>query len=203
MAIRLRNVKANQAERLKKLGACKIANSRIWVIPESVTDIDPFVDWLPQKEGFIVQRPHFVAKAKIQCHKCGTETPIVALGAKKAYQLSFTADGRIRWLKWDSPFFFEGIDYLSKEIVASMQEYYPFFQRKYCKNLGGKIWGSTCIHCHVLQEENDEFLFEATPLSPVTMEDALEIRLIYFKLKFDYFIEAGFSINSLFYEIIS
>ena len=81
MAIRL-NIKAKQRQMVKALGAELYQDGKTWVIPNSIMDINPFKDWLPEEEGHIVQRPYFVVRTKGACRKCGKETPLIALGAK-------------------------------------------------------------------------------------------------------------------------
>jgi hypothetical protein len=50
-------VEPGDAKRIEKLGACWLADVKSWVIRDGVKDINPFRDWLPDEEGFIVQRP--------------------------------------------------------------------------------------------------------------------------------------------------
>jgi len=54
MAIRLK-VNKKEHERVKALGACWLPEEKIWVIPDDVRDINPYMEWLPGKECLIVQ----------------------------------------------------------------------------------------------------------------------------------------------------
>ena len=54
-----------------------------------------------------------------------------------------------------------------------------------------KIWGSTCVHCGALQEDDDEYRCALNALHPGIWEAGLEIRIIYFPLQFDYYIEGS------------
>src|ERR1700743_2663609 len=85
-------VKKKEQKRLAKLGARLLQDGKTWVIPDEITDINPFAWWLPQEEGVIVQRPYFVLRAKCGCWKCKKETTVVALGAK-CYQAAYFNDG--------------------------------------------------------------------------------------------------------------
>lgn len=201
MAIRLK-VKHEHFARVKKLGALCLPDTKTWVLPDEITDINPFREWLPNKEGFFVQRPYFIARAKIPCFKCGQETTIIRLGAKFAQGLVGESAEKPVWEKWNSPVLFNEVDYLDREIAGSLKSHYPFFQKVYSTANRGKIWGSTCIHCQALQEEDDGYRYEANPLSPVTLEEAREIRIVYFKMAFDYFIRAGQEMNALYAHII-
>jgi hypothetical protein len=71
-----------------------------------------------------------------------------------------------------------------------MQSNYPFFKCVHSKELRQKIWGSTCVHCGALQEDDGELRYGNSALHPGLREEGLEIRIIYFDLQFDYYIEA-------------
>jgi hypothetical protein len=198
MPIKLKNVKVKQEGKIKELGACRVPDSKTWFIPDTVKDINPFAEWLPKKEGFIVQRPYFVARARMSCYKCGKETPIVALGEKYAQEFAYMTRDKGVWQDCEGPFIFTEVGFLEEEAIGSLQEYYPFFQRSFCKDLRRKLWGSNCVHCGVLQEEYGEFRYEANALKPVTVEDMAEIRIVHFKLNFDYFISACYCSHMLY-----
>jgi hypothetical protein len=202
MAIKLINIDTNQQQKVETLGACWSADANTWVIPDTIGNINPFKKWLPKEEGFIVQRPYFVARSKMPCFRCGKEIPVIALGAKNLKELVYKTENKQVWESWDLPILFCDIDFLDDEIIESLRTNYPFFQRTYCKDLEDTIWGNTCIHCGTLQEEYGEFRYEANPLAPLTIEAAGEIRIVYFKLRFDYFISAGYEMNPLYEEII-
>jgi len=54
-----------------------------------------------------------------------------------------------------------------------------------------------------MQEENDDFSIGMRgPLTPGTVEEAMEVRVIYFKLKFDYWINGGYVMSNLFEWIV-
>ena len=202
MAIRLFDINIKQEKKAQALGARWDDHAKTWFIPDTIVDINPFKKWLPNEEGFIVQRPYFVARSKMTCLQCGKEMPLITLGAKFAKQLIYETEEKAVWESWDVPILFNEIEFLDEEIVESLRIHYPFFQRRYCRDLESEIWGSTCIHCHTLQEEYGEFRYEANALSPITIEMAREIRIVYFKLAFDYFISAGWEMNPLIEEVI-
>src|SRR6186713_3316810 len=102
MAIRLK-VNKKEHERVKALGACWLPEEKIWVIPDDVRDINPYMEWLPGKECLIVQRPYFVTRAKMNCYKCGRETPIITLGVKFGQELVYETNDRCVWRRWDCP----------------------------------------------------------------------------------------------------
>lgn len=201
MSIKLK-VKPDDKVRAKGLGALWIPEEKTWVIPDPVKDINSFKEWLPSQEGWIVQRPYFVVRAKRLCHKCGQETPIIGLGAKNAQYLFFEREDRSVWQYSEGPIIFSDTDYLDAEVVASLQEYYPFYRKAYSKVARRKFWGNTCVNCYALQEDDEEFLYEdGNPLSPLTIERAREIRIVYFKLKFDYYIRSSYGHNSWYEDI--
>ncbi len=88
MCIKL-EIKRRDEKSAKLLGGIWLPDAKTWVIPDGVEYINPFGEWLPKTEGFIVQRPYFVNRAKRVCYKCGKETPLIAPGIKFGYQLTY------------------------------------------------------------------------------------------------------------------
>jgi hypothetical protein len=138
-------------------GGRLLPDGKTWVIPDEIEDINPFMQWLPHEEGYIVQKPYFSVRSKCLC---------------------------------------EGIS-------AVMQANYPFFQQQYSAELENKVWGNCCVHCQALPEEDGEYAYGlGNPLSPVTIEAAMEIKVIFFKMEFDYYISAGSSWCDLYLDIM-
>ena len=203
MAIKL-SVKKREQGRVLSLGGRPSPDGKTWVIPDEIRDINAFASWLPQREGFIVQRPHFVVRGKCSCWKCGQETPAVALGAKCYQQLWFPTADTLQWERTEGePILFTEIDYLDETISRSLQEHYGFYKQTYSKKLRKKEWGNCCVHCQALQEEDDDWRYDfRNPFSPVSVEEAMEMRIIYFKLSFDYYIRGGYQYDGLFAEMV-
>lgn len=202
MAIRL-NIRAKQRQMVKELGAELHLDGKTWFIPDHVTNINPFKEWLPEEEGIIVQRPYFVVRTKGTCWKCGKETPLIALGTKSYQTLVYKTPDRGIWKKEDYPILFTEIERLEGDIIESLQSNYSFFKKAYSKSERKKKWGNFCVHCQARQEDDDEFIYEAGPLSPLSIEEAKELRIIYFKLAFDYYISGGYSIDPLIEEVLA
>jgi hypothetical protein len=199
-------VEPGDVKKIKKLGACWLPDVQSWVIPDGVRDINPFRDWLPDEEGFIVQRPFFVVRTKRLCVECGKETPLVAPGIKSGYELAFDEKDRPVWRRWDLPMLFTEVVYMDPTILQSMQENYPFFQWS-CSPFSEEedkfyYWANTCIHCQAVQDDLYNFSDGDAPLAPCTMEDARKLRVVYFKLPFDYYIQTGFSMDPIMEEIL-
>lgn len=72
----------------------------------------------------------------------------------------------------------------------------------FAKTLGLKTWDCICVNCSAPQADDEELRYEAGPLKPITTEEAQEIRVIYFKLKFDYYLRACYCVDPLFAEIM-
>jgi len=197
------DIDATQAEKVKKLGGHLLPDGKTWVIPEEVKHINRFKIWLPNEEGFIVQRPYFVLRAKGPCYKCKRETPVVQLGGKRGQQASFRNGDTVTWRQWENcPLCFTDITYMDDQIAASLQSNYTFFKFVRSKGLQQKIWGNTCVHCGALQEDDGEFRYGNSALHPGLWEEGLEIRIIYFSLQFDYYIEACEIYDALITEIM-
>jgi hypothetical protein len=203
-------VEPKEVERVKKLGALWLPGEGTWVIPDTVKKINSFRRWLPDDEGYIVQRPYFVVKTKRACLKCGKETPIVALGAKNYHSLFHKTENRGSWRRIGYPTLFSDITYLDEEIVQSLQEYYPFFQyaHSYCDEYPEEYgesedsWVNTCVHCKTVQEDIYNFMDGNAPLSPIYEEEMSKLHIVYFKLRFDYYIQAGEMHSPLFEEMM-
>jgi hypothetical protein len=56
MPIRI-DVLPEEEGRVKKLGGLLLPDGKTWVIPDGMKHINRFKAWLPNEEGFIVQRP--------------------------------------------------------------------------------------------------------------------------------------------------
>ncbi|GGB14862.1 hypothetical protein [Puia dinghuensis] len=200
MSIRL-NVKKSDRKRIAELGAILLQDGKTWVIPDTITDINRFMPWLPATEGHIVQRPYFSVRAKWPCWKCGQETPIVGLGARAFQSLEFQKDNPV-WIKDEGPLLYTEIQRMDDEVAELMKSNYPFFQKPYSGKLRKKQWGNCCVHCGTLQEEDDDYRFDfGGPFFPDSAEAAREIRIIYFKLQFDYYIDACYGLNPFYLEI--
>jgi hypothetical protein len=199
MPIKL-SVPFHQKDRAKELGAWWVSDVKTWIIPDTIDDINPFLRWLPEKEGFIVKRPYLIAKSHRNCWKCRLETPLIALGAKSFYALAYETEDNPIWTKWEYPILFSEIDFLDEEIIEALQNTYPFFQYTYSNTAKQKYWANTCIHCQSLQGDNYNFMEGTAPFSPLSVEDA-DIRKEYLRLKFDYYLIAGFNQNEVYNSI--
>lgn len=196
-------VKRDEGRHVARLGGQLLPDGKTWVIPNEIRDINAFADWLPNEEGFIVQRPYFVLRGKYPCWKCKQETDAVKLGAK-FYQASYFEDADIPQWEWrDEPILFHEIGYMDETISRSMGEHYPFFKLVDNKHLEHEEWCNCCRHCGAAQEEDDDWRYGLkNPFSPYDVEEAKEMRVIYFKLDFDYYINAGWESSTLLPEII-
>jgi hypothetical protein len=204
MSIKL-SIRERDHKKIKQIGGHLLPDGKTWIIPDDIKDINPFMKWLPQKEGHIVQKPYFSVRGECICWKCKRKTPVVALGAKSYQALIYeTADNPLWEKVADDRLIFTEIDYLDEGISAAMQANYPFFQQQQSTKLEGRVWGNRCIHCQALQEEDDEYAYGlASPFNPITMEEAKEIRVVFFKLEFDYYINAGYMLSELYLDIIT
>ena len=197
------DVESREESKVRKLGATLLEDGKTWVIPDEMDHINKFKQWLPNEEGFFVKRPFFVVRSRMECYKCKKEMTVIALGAKVAQQATFLRGDTVTWKKWEVPILFQDVEYLDEEVVISLQEYYPFFKYKYVSAMEQKIWGNVCLRCGAMQEEDDEFRYEANALNPISIEAVEELRIIYFKLDFDYYIQGMWSFNPLVSEFIS
>lgn len=200
MPIKL-NVPFSQKAMAKELGAWWFSDDKTWVIPDTTEDINPFMKWLPEDEGFIVKRPYILAKAERYCWKCRKETPLIALGAKCFYALEYETINTPKWTKWEYPILFSDIDVLESETVDAIQKDYPFFQKAYSKTAKTEYWGNTCVHCNSLQGDNYLFMNANAPFSPITREDARNIKKAYLRLRFDYYLRAGYNQNEMYGDV--
>ena len=183
MSIQLR-IKKEEEQEIFRLGGRLLPDGKTWVIPDEISDINRFKLWLPQEEGFIVQRPYFVLRAKCRCKKCKQETPVVALGAKNYQELVFETSDEPVWRKAEGPVLFTEVEYLDATISRSMQENYAFYKKSYSKELEQDIWGNCCIHCDASQEENDDWRYDfKNPFSPLSVKEAKEIRINFERAK--------------------
>lgn len=185
-------VKQKDGRRVAKLGGHLLRDGKTWVIPDEITNIDRFAPWLPQEEGFIVQRPYFVVRAKYRCWKCGQEIQAVRLGAK-FYHESYFEDADIpQWMRGEGLISFTEVEYLDDAISRSMQENYPFFKLMYSEELERDEWCNCCVHCGSAQEEDGDWRYGCkNPFFPFDQAGLEALRVIYFKLDFDYYIGAG------------
>jgi hypothetical protein len=204
MAIKL-NIEKRDQQQVKQIGGRVLPDGKTWVIPDEIKDINPFMQWMPCVEGHIVQKPYFSVRATCLCWKCKQETPVVALGAKSYQALTYETEDNPLWQRIeDDRLIYTEIDYLDKGISAMMQANYPFFQQQYSSKLEGRVWGNRCVHCQALQEEDDEYAYGlASPFSPISLEAAKEIRVVHFKLEFDYYIRAGSAWCDLYLDVIT
>jgi hypothetical protein len=202
MPIRI-DVLPEEEGRVKKLGGLLLPDGKTWVIPDGMKHINRFKAWLPNEEGFIVQRPYFLLRAKRVCHKCKKDTRVIQLGAKVGQRAAFGKGDMVTWRRWEGlPISFTDVTYLDDEIAASLQSDYPFFKFVRSKGLRQKIWGSTCVHCGALQEDDDEFRYDNNVLHPGTLDEGMEIRIIYLPYKFDYYIQGSEIYDTLITEIM-
>ena len=126
------------------------------------------------------------------------------MGATCFQQLTYGKSGALEWNREEGySVLFTEVDYLDATISRSLQENYAFYRQTYSKKLRRKEWGNCCVHCQALQEEDGDWLYGgANPFSPWNREQAMEIRIIYFKLDFDYYIRGGYKYNPLLEEVI-
>jgi hypothetical protein len=196
-------VKQNERQRVAKLGGHLLPDGKTWIIPDEITDINAFAEWLPKEEGFFVQRPYFVLRGKYPCWKCKREIEAVKLGAKFCQASYFEHADLPRWEKWKGPMWFSEIEYMDETISRSMGDNYPFFKLIDSKEFDHEEWCNCCTHCGAAQEENGDWRYGiCNPWSPSNIEEAMQIRVIYFKLDFDYYINAGWRTSTILPEII-
>lgn len=203
MSFKLGNVKKREQEQVFALGGRLLPDFKTWVIPDELQDINGLAPWLPCEEGFIVQRPYFVLRAKCSCWKCGQETPVVALGARRFQHLTYETSDMPVWRREEKPVLFTEVGYLDETISRSMQENYGFFRQLYLEEREIEEWGNCCVHCGSMQEANDDWRYDfRSPFNPQSVEEAREVRGVYFNLPFDYYINAGDSYGTLWDEMI-
>ncbi|MDO6432109.1 hypothetical protein Q4E93_16015 [Flavitalea sp. BT771] len=116
---------------------------------------------------------------------------------------TFEKGDMVTWRRWQGlPITFTDVTYLDDRISASLQSDYPFFKFVRSKGLQQEIWGSTCVHCGTLQEDDDAFRYESNVLHPVTLDEGMEIRIIYLALQFDYYIGGSEIFDTLITEVM-
>ena len=200
MPIKL-NVPYSQKDEVKSLGGSWFANEKTWVIPDMVSDINPFMKWLPSKEGFIVKSPYIVAKAVRTCWKCHNQTPLIALGAKSFYALDYDRPHTPKWTKWDYPILFMDIVTLEEEVIKVLQNEYPFFQQIYSNTAKEKYWANGCSYCKALQGDYFNFMEPNAPFGPGSEDDARRIKVGYLHLKYDYYLSSGLAQNEMYDQV--
>lgn len=84
-------VKEKERQRVAELGARLAEDGMTWIIPDEITDINPFMSWLPDDECHIVQRPYFAVRAKCNCWKCGKETTVRVIYFKLKFDYCISA----------------------------------------------------------------------------------------------------------------
>jgi hypothetical protein len=114
------------------------------------------------------------------------ETPAVALCATCFQHLTYEESDTPEWIRDEG-----------------MQENYPFFRQTYLKKVGRKEWGNCCVHCQAMQEDNDDWRYGFRhPFATSSVREAMELRIIYFNLNFDYYLRGVHAHDSLLYEVI-
>jgi hypothetical protein len=203
MSFKLKGVKKKERSQVLGLGGRLLPDGKTWVIPDEIKGINGFASWLPHGEGFIVQRPYFVLRAKCSCWKCGKEMPVVALGAT-CFQYSTFEDADLPvWNREEGPIMFTDIRHLDATIVQSLKENYGFFRQLYLEEWKSEEWGNCCVHCGIMQEADGDWRYGLkSAFTPSSIEEARDIRIIYFKLPFDYYIGSGFCYHTLLDEMI-
>lgn len=108
-----------------------------------------------------------------------------------------------QWERREGPILFNDITFLDETISRNMRDNYPFFKLIDSETLEQEEWCNCCIHCGAVQEENGDWRFGCkNPFSPYDIAEAKEMRIIYFRLDFDYYINAGWETSTLLPEII-
>jgi hypothetical protein len=189
----------SEKEDAKKIGAWWFAEEKTWVIPDVIQEINPFLKWLPEKEGYIVKPPYIVAETKRICWACNNNTPLIALGAKSFYSLEYEYADKPVWAqREEDPVLFQNIDMLDEFISGLLQKDFPFFKYTYSKFARESYWANTCVACGVLQGDNYLFDEPGAPYFPLSPEAAKEINIRYINAKFDYYLQASISYGEVY-----
>lgn len=190
MPIKL-NVPFNQKDEAKKLGAIWIPDVKIWVIPDSIGNINPFKPWLPLPSlgGCIIKYPYFVAKDNRKCWKCHKETPLIAFGSKNYFTTAFNSPKDALWEKYNHPAFFRDINSIDSDLINILKKKFPFFQSTYSKTLKKNVWVNTCIHCQTIQGDNYNF-DRGGPFHGHNGNGLDNIKTERLELRFDYYLDA-------------
>lgn len=193
-----------EKEDAKKIGAWWFSEEKSWVIPDIIQDINPFLKWLPETEGYIVKPPYIIAETKRICWKCNKNTPLIALGAKSFYSLEYdeSVDKPIWTQREDDPVLFQNIDMLENSISGLLQKEFPFFRYTYSNFAGQSYWANTCMACGALQGDNYLFNEPGASYFPLSPEAAKEINIRYINPKFDYYLQANMSYSEVYDWII-
>lgn len=190
------NVPYPERNAARDLGARWNSDEKSWIIPDSVTEINPFQKWLPKQEGYLVKRPYALLKAKRFCWKCTAETPLIALAARSYYAPDYHKEPAQSWKHCEDPIIFTGITEISPEILDLLTEKYPFFRFTFSKTIGSKYWANTCMHCKALQGDNYNFMMPPAPFFHLDPAKGTLIERENLILKFDYYITAGEVLNA-------
>lgn len=188
MPIKL-NVPFNQKDEAKKLGAIWIPDVKIWAIPDSIVNINPFKAWLPLQGGSIIKYPYFVAKDQRTCWKCRKETPLIAFGSKNFFTTAFNAPKDVLWDKCDIPVFFCDISSIDSDLIPILKSHFSFFQNTYSKTLNKNVWVNTCVHCQTIQGDNYNF-GHSGPFYSHNGNGLKNKKTERLELRFDYYLDA-------------
>ncbi|HKG05344.1 MAG TPA: DUF5710 domain-containing protein [Pedobacter sp.] len=200
------------AERLqpKALGAWWQPDLKSWVIPDHVSNIDPFERWIPYLSGCIVRKPYLLATAEIKCWKCHKKIPVIALGAKRYFTDVYLQDEQDQeespdvadsaltngfWKLSNEPTLFSYPVKLETGVEGYLKKHCPFYKYVYSKTAEQSFWANTCKHCGILQSTNAQHDEPGGVFCPLPLSynpNPVPVQFSEMDLAMDYHIEADY-----------
>ena len=111
-----------------------------------------------------IKPPLYLVGMKINCWKCGSRMPAVAIVASRI-------DGEA-----DEVCTLCDITELPNDVLSFVQSRVPTFQLKYSKTVGGKYYANVCPKCHML---SGDFFLHSEPEAPFFPTDARQASRLY------------------------
>jgi hypothetical protein len=174
-------------QKAKNLGAFWLPERKVWVVPDHITDMNPFHQWLVYQNGCIIRKPYLLCLSKTNCWKCSKETPMIALGAK-----NYHAFDEGLWMKMKEPTLFSWVLGMSPIIGNWLHQHQPSFKLMYSHTIKSSYFANTCITCGRLlgdyfhhEEPGGAFFPDPYTTKPITAN------FKNFDLDFDYHLMAN------------
>ncbi|WP_143307558.1 DUF5710 domain-containing protein [Chitinophaga vietnamensis] len=175
-------------------GARWEAASKTWYLPtENYGKLKEVERWMIHDgTDIILSNELLVAHTNSACHKCGHINRVIAIGSDTFYERDMNERDEAVWLEQDFFTLFQQITQVSGNLKSLLHEHYPRYQPAWSKTANTHLWCNHCEQCK--SKQGDWCLFDkpGSPFHPEQQEEAANILIKIYPLKFAPLVNAGY-----------
>jgi hypothetical protein len=173
------HVPFHEKDEAKAYGARWDPQRRIWYVPGNV-DSSKLRKWVPgSMSGNIRAESYFLADATCACWHCSSRARVFGIILPAGHKVLYVDDDPAddHWEMVDQPTMMSYITFLADPVPAQLSKLSPLYRADCSQTTQRFYWMNHCDHCGARLGDFDTVEECGAALNPVTIEDAVKVRL--------------------------